>query len=161
MKRKIYAAYGSNMNIEQMTMRCPNAKLVGIGTLENYRLTFKGKGRGVANVEKQIVRSVPIVLWETTDKCEKALDIYEGYPRLYVKKNIEVTNEKGEKVKAFVYVMAKEYENMPAQPTKYYLDIIWDGYLDNNIPLLILREALAENLNEIDEKLQEHIQENW
>jgi hypothetical protein len=150
MKRKIYSAYGSNMNIEQMNMRCPNAKLIGVGTIKNYRLTFRGKSRGVANIEKQVESIVPVVLWEITAKCEKALDIYEGYPRLYDKRNVEVINEKGEIVEAFVYIMVKEYENMPAQPTSYYLGIIWDGYLDNNIPLIILREALAGNLNEID-----------
>jgi len=160
MKRKIYAAYGSNMNIEQMTLRCPNAEVIGIGTIKNYRLTFRGKGRGVANIEKQSSRTVPVVLWKITDRCERALDIYEGYPKLYVKRNIEVINEKGEEVKAFVYVMAKEYEDMPAKPTSYYLDIIWNGYIENKIPIKILRETLAENLNEIDNKLQKHIR-SW
>ncbi len=160
MRDKIYAAYGSNMNIEQMTLRCPNAEVIGVGTIKNYKLTFRGKGRGVANIEKQDSKTVPVILWEITDKCEKALDIYEGYPRLYIKKNIEVINEKGEEVKAFVYVMAKEYENMPSKPTSYYLDIIWNGYIENKIPIKILREALAENLNEIDDKLQKHIR-SW
>lgn len=155
METKIYAAYGSNMNIGQMNMRCPEAKLIGTGTLRNYRLTFRGNGRGVANIEKKSGRNVPIVLWEITEECEKALDIYEGYPRLYVKGDVEVKNDKGEILNAMVYVMAKEYEAMPAQPTRYYLNVIWDGYLDNNIPIKILREALAENLRELEEKLKE------
>jgi len=155
MSAKIYAAYGSNMNIEQMSKRCPKAILLGTGKLKNYRLTFRGSGRGVANIEKQVGSSVSVVLWELTKECEKSLDIYEGYPRLYVKKEVEVMTAQVEKVNAMAYVMSKEYENMPAQPTKYYLDIIWNGYLKNKIPIRILREAIAENLREIDDKLKD------
>ena len=34
---KKYIAYGSNMNIEQMSRRCPNAKPIGKTVLKNYR----------------------------------------------------------------------------------------------------------------------------
>ena len=34
MSTKIYAAYGSNMNIEQMSKRCPKAILLGTGKLK-------------------------------------------------------------------------------------------------------------------------------
>ena len=42
MSKKLYIAYGSNLNLEQMKFRCPTAKLVGKGTIENYELQFKG-----------------------------------------------------------------------------------------------------------------------
>ena len=48
----IYAAYGSNMNLRQMARRCHSAKVIGVGVLENYKLTFRGIQRGVANIEK-------------------------------------------------------------------------------------------------------------
>ena len=41
MKTKLYGAYGSNMSLDQMAHRCPNAKVVGTGSLENYKLTFR------------------------------------------------------------------------------------------------------------------------
>lgn len=31
----LYAAYGSNLNIAQMTVRCPNARMYGRTELEN------------------------------------------------------------------------------------------------------------------------------
>ena len=141
---RIYGAYGSNMNLMQMGLRCPNAKVIGKGTLKNYRLTFRGIGKGVANIEKMQGSSVPIVLWEITAKCEKALDIYEGYPRLYVKRDVKVITDEGA-VTAMVYVMAKEYEKLPAEPSGYYLDTIWQGYINNKIPLLKLKQAVADN----------------
>ena len=39
---KLYIAYGSNMNIEQMKHRCPTAKVVTGIYLEGYRLRFMG-----------------------------------------------------------------------------------------------------------------------
>ncbi len=41
-KCEIYAAYGSNMNLRQMALRCPSAEILGSGVLENYKLTFRG-----------------------------------------------------------------------------------------------------------------------
>ncbi|MEG0578694.1 MAG: gamma-glutamylcyclotransferase family protein, partial [Niameybacter sp.] len=37
MNKKIYAAYGSNTNLEQMSHRCPAAKVVGTGIVKDYR----------------------------------------------------------------------------------------------------------------------------
>ncbi len=152
---KIYAAYGSNLNLGQMFKRCPKATPVDIGVLKDYRLTFRGSGRGVANIEKYNGGRVPVLLWNITEDCEIALDRYEGYPRLYNKCEIEVQKFNGETVKAFVYIMDEKYTDMPAQPTKYYLDIIWQGYIDNNFPIETLRTALSENLLEIDKKMHE------
>ena len=148
---KIYGAYGSNTNVGQMKMRCPGAMIIGVGKLKNYKLTFRGVHRGVANVEKNSKRSVPILLWEITDECEKALDIYEGYPSLYVKREVEVVTDDGV-IKAMVYVMAKEYEKLPAQPPRIYLDTIWKGYIENKMPIVFLRQAVSENINELSIK---------
>ena len=46
---KLYGAYGSNLNLKQMHIRCPNAKPVCSFYLENFNLVFKG----VADLEKK------------------------------------------------------------------------------------------------------------
>src|SRR5579859_1809887 len=38
----LYAAYGSNMDPEQMLLRCPHSPQRGTGWLEGWRLTFGG-----------------------------------------------------------------------------------------------------------------------
>ena len=43
---KLYFAYGSNINLDQMAQRCPDAQVVGPVTLENYELLFRGNLRG-------------------------------------------------------------------------------------------------------------------
>lgn len=35
---KIYVAYGSNLNKEQMAYRCPTARFLGTGVIEDYEL---------------------------------------------------------------------------------------------------------------------------
>ena len=132
MKGKFYAAYGSNMNISQMSNRCPKAKVVGNGKLVGYKLTFRGKNFGVANVEKVEIGEVPIVLWEITAEFEQALDRYEGYPNLYIKENVRISTT-NEEVEALIYVMVAEYEAMSAIPHERYFEVIRQGYKDNNI----------------------------
>ncbi|WP_341478113.1 gamma-glutamylcyclotransferase family protein [Clostridium chromiireducens] len=147
-KVKLYVAYGSNMNLEQMSHRCPKAKVVGIGILKDYKLTFRGRYKGVANIEPCKDKEVPIVLWEITEECERALDLYEGYPNFYIKKDIEVTVGDESKT-AMVYVMSKEYTDMVAAPTEYYFNVIARGYSDNRIDLKPLQIAYSECLSEL------------
>ncbi len=147
-KVKLYVAYGSNMNLEQMSHRCPKAKVVGNGMLKDYKLTFRGKYKGVANIEPCKDKSVPIVLWEITKDCETALDLYEGFPSLYIKKQVEVIVD-GKTIKAMVYIMASEYTNMVAAPTEYYFNVIARGYSNNGIDLKPLQIAYSECLSEL------------
>ena len=37
MKKKLYIAYGSNINLEQMAHRCPNSKVVSKEMMKGYK----------------------------------------------------------------------------------------------------------------------------
>ena len=64
---KIYLAYGSNLNLDQMAYRCPTATILGTSELKDYRLRFRGgHGGAVATVEPYEGGSVPILLWAIT-----------------------------------------------------------------------------------------------
>ena len=79
-RTRLYMAYGSNMNLEQMADRCRTAEVVGKGILKNYELLFRGARHGaVATVEPREGSSVPVVLWEIGARDEVALDCYEGW----------------------------------------------------------------------------------
>lgn len=134
---KKYIAYGSNMNVEQMSRRCPNAKPIGKTVLQNYKLVFKG----VADIEKNESEEVPVVVWEITKECEKALDIYEGYPRLYRKEYVQIEID-GKTELAMVYVM--NYSK-GAKPSEYYYNVIKQGYKDFDINTAPLEKALKES----------------
>ena len=97
MGERLYFAYGSNINLDQMDRRCPNAQVVGPVVLENYKLLFRSNTRnaGVATIRPHKGRKVHGLLWKITPECEKSLDIYEGYPRLYEKEDVTVRDSSG------------------------------------------------------------------
>ena len=133
---KLYVAYGSNLNIKQMGWRCPTAKVIGIGKILDYKLTF----RHVATIEPNEKSEVPVAVWEIEPKDEVALDVYEGYPSLYRKEDITV-ELKDKKVQAMVYIMN---DGKPAMPSRSYLQVIAEGYDDVGLDKYYLKEALED-----------------
>ena len=96
-KEKLYFAYGSNMNLNQMAFRCPDAEVVESVRLEGYRLAFRtnGGGNGVATILPEEGSYVDGVLWRISERDEQHLDHYEGFPFLYGKEPVTVTNQDG------------------------------------------------------------------
>ena len=89
--KRIYVAYGSNLNVLQMNRRCPEAKVYGVGKILNYRLAFKTMGAyAYATIEPCVGEYVPVALWCISGRDEANLDRYEGYPIHYVKNTVEV-----------------------------------------------------------------------
>ena len=77
---KLYVAYGSNLNKDQMEHRCPTARFVGTGVIENYELQFKGSRLGAhATIAPREGASVPVAIWKIQKRDENRLDMYEGY----------------------------------------------------------------------------------
>ena len=98
--KKLYIAYGSNINLEQMAFRCPDSKVVTTGMISDYELQF----RQVATIEPKEGSEVPVLIWELGGQDELSLDRYEGFPHLYRKEDVEVEIN-GEKQKCMAYVM--------------------------------------------------------
>lgn len=135
---KIYGAYGSNLNFEQMAHRCPTARFLGVGKMVGYMLEFRGKAFGVANVVPYEGGSVPVGIWLIESEDEASLDRYEGYPRLYGKRDIPV--EFGGRITPVMfYVMAAD---LPVRlPSEEYFNTILTGYNDCGIDCERLFEA--------------------
>ena len=131
-EERYYFAYGSNMNLGQMRFRCPDAEVVGNVRLEDYRLAFRGRapGNGVATVLPEKGSCVDGVLWRITEACEKNLDFYEGFPNFYGKETIQVKDQAGALREVFVYTMNSPHKDVPARPSKFYLDGILEGCLE-------------------------------
>ncbi len=84
MEKRLYVAFGSNLNLRQMKMRCPTAQVVGTATIKDYELLFKGSKTGAyLTIEPCEGGIVPVGIWEVTQEDERALDHYEGYPEIY------------------------------------------------------------------------------
>lgn len=140
MIKTLYVAYGSNLNMVQMANRCPDARPLGTSELVGYELKFRGNrsGWGVANIEKRKNSIVPVGVWSISRNDEINLDLYEGYPHLYVKNYLPVQLS-GETVKALVYVMRTGHEI--AFPSEAYYNTILEGYKDFGIDPTALQEA--------------------
>ena len=137
-KRRLYLAYGSNMNLAQMARRCPTAVVVGHAMLENWKLIFNG----VASVERSKGDSVPVVVWDIQPKDEKALDVYEGWPRLYRKETRRIRLD-GKLVNAMIYIMNNVRSYSP--PNDYYYNTILDGYISAGFDTKILESAAKQS----------------
>lgn len=147
---KYYIAYGSNLNVNQMKRRCPTAKVMGTGFIEDYELLFKGsKTGGYLTIEKAEGKSLPVAIWKVTEIDEQALDRYEGYPTFYYKADVEI-DIKGIKTgkeyrkKAFVYIMHEDRD--VGMPSKYYVMTCLEGYKTFGFSPKYLEDAILKSM---------------
>ena len=151
---KYYIAYGSNLNIRQMSYRCPGAKILGTGFIKDYRLLFKGSKTGsYLTIEKEKGKSVPVAVWKITEEHEKRLDVYEGYPTFYYKQEMEIdvigirTQKKYHK-KAFVYIMHEDRKI--GIPYPEYVRGCLEGYNTFGFSPRYLEEAIMKSMEAKD-----------
>lgn len=150
---KLFVAYGSNLNIEQMEYRCPGSFVSGPGLLWNHHLTFRGSRAGVANIEWRRGFSVPVLLWSVPPRDEEALDQYEGFPWLYGKQRVHVTLPSSREIMAWAYIMQPGLPVMP--PSADYFRTILEGYHTAGFEPQALWEA-AEACGPLPRVLREH-----
>lgn len=144
--KKLYVAYGSNLNLPQMAHRCPTARVYGSGVLNNWELIYRGSKTGAyASIRRKKGAKVPVVVWEIEPLDERHLDIYEGYPSFYFKQNVMVDLPTGKK-KAMVYIM--DTRRKPGVPSQHYIKTIKDGYIANNLDMIYLDHSLKLNSQE-------------
>lgn len=143
MSKRLYVAYGSNLNIRQMQHRCPTAKLYGTGTVSDYELQFKGQPNcAFATIAPQEGSEVPVAVWEIQSQDERSLDRYEGYPSHYFKQNIPVQLD-GEEVDAMVYIMNLKMKF--GMPSPYYYQTVLEGYHDCVLDTEVLDRAVRNS----------------
>ena len=138
---KYYMAYGSNLNVEQMAYRCPDAVPVGTATLNGWELRFNG----VLTIERKEGAHTPVGIWKISKEDERNLDMYEGYPRLYRKEvmKVPVTDKNGntEELNCIVYIM-NEGRRGKLPPSSSYYYTVADGYWDFKFDTKILNDAV-------------------
>lgn len=143
MSKRLYVAYGSNLNFEQMKYRCPTAKLYDTGIIEGYELQFKGEPTcAFATIAPKENASVPVAVWEIQPRDEMALDRYEGYPSHYFKQNVPVQLG-GEEVGAMVYIM--NLKRQFGMPSPHYYQTVLEGYHDCGLDTDVLDQAVKDS----------------
>ena len=158
MRRKLYIAYGSNLNKAQMAWRCPTARYVGTGMVEGYELKFKGRPEGAyATIDPKKGGRVPVAIWEIQPYDEFRLNQYEGYPNHYFTRDIPVKIGNHE-VTGMVYIMnLRAQANLPSD--KYY-DTVEQGYKDCDLDIAYLEAAKERSKAEMAER-KRTITDDW
>lgn len=124
----LYFAFGSNMHPARMRLRCPGAMALGVARLPDYQLAE----RLYADLDYAPGAETFGVLYLISEAHVRALDAYEGAPRIYQRLWLEV-EFLGEQYIALVYQMTpatkfartgmkypEEYRQMCSDGAKYY-----------------------------------------
>lgn len=145
---RLYFAYGTNLNRDEMARRCPDAVPLCPARLAGYRLAFRGRpgAMGVADIEPCPGSEVMGALWELSDRDLAALDRYEGYPGFYGRMTVEVQTDRGP-MTALVYRLQPGC--VPALPHPRYYDSIARGYRDWGLDPAPLEEARRRTAGEL------------
>lgn len=130
-----YFAYGSNMNLSQMSIRCNDHQFNSIAVLLKYR--FMINSRGKATIVPSQVDEVWGVLWTLSHDDITELDRWEGLSRGYYRReacNVVIQGDK--KVKAWVYIAS---DNSNGSPSMEYSNLIIAGAKEHTLPEAYLK----------------------
>lgn len=124
---RFYLAYGSNLNLRDMSYRCRKAIPIGSTVLTNYRLVYKGSADGYAylTIEPSKDSLVPVGIFNISFFDELRLNKYEGYPELYYKEHFPI-NIGNKEAKALIYIMKDNFDYH--LPNDQYIDTCMMGY---------------------------------
>ena len=129
-----YIAYGSNLNLEEMSKRCPFSKKIGETILEGYELECNR----YLNIKKNVNSRIPVGIFRIAEGDLPNLDHYEDYPHLYYKEYLDIKLN-NQKIKALVYIMNEV--NAHQKASQEYIDICLQGYEDFHFDKKILLRA--------------------
>lgn len=127
-RRHTYFAYGSNLCVQQMAARCPDAGDPRPAVLSDHDWLINE--RGVATVEPFAGSEVHGVLWRLSDRDLTVLDSAEGVPVRYRRDMLTVHTESGAET-AWVYI---DPRLTMGEPRVGYLPRIIDGAIHHGLP---------------------------
>lgn len=124
----LYAAYGSNMDPRQMSLRAPHSPLRNTGWLMGWRLTFGGEDVGwegpLATLVEESTHQVFVAMYDVTDADALHMDRWEAADlALFTKIRVRVETLNGTAT-AWLYVL-DDYEG--GLPSARYLGLIADA----------------------------------
>lgn len=134
MKKFYYFAYGILTNPDIINKKFA----IGPAILHGYELEITK----YANIVENPNSLVNGVLWELPSRLLSKLDQIEGYPELYIRKQLSVECD-GQTYLAEVYIMSDEYKEIfkDKQPNQSYLSDIRKGYNYFHVPKNIMNEV--------------------
>ncbi len=127
-----FFAYGSSMNLAHMRRLCGwNCRPVGPAKLLDYE--FGLDTRGYNNVRPMRGEFVWGTLFEINEAALASMDEFEGYPRVFDRREITVVDDSGESMTAWMYLQpADQFGNSRGKPD--HVKAILTGARENGLP---------------------------
>ena len=135
--RRLYFAFGSNLNLAAMRSRCPDSVPLRTVAVCDWSLVF----RGWLDIVPAPGRRLDGAIYRVSAADEAALDEYEGVSTGYYEQIRMPVPGTGEA--AFAYRMLDGSQIFPP-PADYY-GIVEQGFRDWDLPLAPLEAALEQS----------------
>lgn len=107
----IHFSYGSNMDVEAMRRRCPDARAIGKARLPGW--AFFIAGSGYASLGRKRGAVTHGVLWRLGDADVVALDLYEDLAGGLYRKTTLAVDLNGRRLPAMVYLTVDARRGRP------------------------------------------------
>ncbi len=131
----LYFAYASNMNLAQMKRWCPASRFLKTACLEGYRFVYDGYSvpwdGAVGNIVKSEAEIVWGALFDVTERDRLTLDAFEGYPKHYERREVEVKDREGRVDRAMTYCRTGR---AIGKPHPDYEKVVLDGAKECGLP---------------------------
>ena len=139
----LYFAFASNMHQDQMKRWCPASRFLKAAVLEGFRFVYDGFSvtwdGAVGNIVKSDNEHVWGALYEITERDRLTMDAFEGYPRNYDHRDVDVKDRDGTVYQAMTYFRT----GRPlGKPHPDYERIVIDGAKQCGLPDEYIDKAL-------------------
>jgi len=137
-ERTLYFAYGSNLSLDRMALRCPAARPLWSVRVPDWRLRFER----VATIAPAPGACVLGAVYALTPACEATLDRIEGVDEgRYRRRKLTIPHPDGHAAEVLTYV---KIDARRGAPTAAYMGHIKAGYRDWGLDPTALRVAERE-----------------
>jgi gamma-glutamylcyclotransferase len=130
-QRLLLLAYGSNLDLSQMLVRCPTAVPTCRATLAHHALAFGGYsarwGGAVASLVRARGATAEGVIFRVTGADVARLDGYEGVPFAYQRITRWVVDDRGRRVRVQLYLQSQARFRREL-PGRRYFAVLWRAY---------------------------------
>ncbi len=136
---KIFA-YGSNMNINRLKERVPSATKICNASVDGYKFSFNkrsnvdGSAKGNIEFTSNNEDKVWGVIFEIDEADKSGLDKVEGLGKGYNEQQIDLLDDKGNTIKAQVYMADAASINNEVLPLDWYKAFVVTGAEQNDLP---------------------------
>ncbi|RUO22974.1 hypothetical protein CWE09_13660 [Aliidiomarina minuta] len=147
-----YFAYGSNMSSRRLLARVPSARIVGVGVLPGYQMSFSKfsqDGSAKCCIQPDKKSSTLGVIFKIPQDQRYTLDRIEGQGYGYTATDVEVLTQSGESISAFTYAGTDLKEGL--KPYEWYKHHVLVGAREHDLSETyinsITRVAAIEDLD--------------